>query len=78
MYSSTSNLNHTSSLQSENMHSSQGRSRFDLLSPLRNWIDTVEIRDRRTAHLISRLIPAQCPFERDIKVFGKVVAHIPP
>ncbi|MGB3492504.1 MAG: Mo-dependent nitrogenase C-terminal domain-containing protein, partial [Elainellaceae cyanobacterium] len=42
------------------------------------WIDTVEIRDRRTAHLISRLIPAQCPFERDIKVFGKVVAHIPP
>lgn len=60
------------------MHSLQERSRFNLLSPLRNWLDTVEIRDRRTAHLISRMIPAQCPFEQDIKVFGKVIAHIPP
>lgn len=60
------------------MHSFQVRSRFNLLAPLRNWLDTVEICDRRTAHLISRLIPAQCPFERDIKVFGKVVAHVPP
>lgn len=60
------------------MYSPQGRSHSSFLAPLRNWLDTVEIRDRRTAHLISRIVPAQCPFERDIKVFGKVVAHIPP
>ncbi len=60
------------------MNSVSERSRFDLFAPLRNWLDTVEIQDRRTAHLISRFIPAQCPFERDIKVFGKVVAHVPP
>jgi hypothetical protein len=48
------------------------------LSPVREWLDNVEIRSPRAARLISRMIPAQCPFERDIKLFGRVVAHIPP
>lgn len=50
----------------------------DVLMPIRRWIDRVEINDRRTAHLISRLIPAQCPFERDIRIGRWVIAHIPP
>jgi hypothetical protein len=24
------------------------------------------------------MIPAQCPFERDINLFGRKIAHIPP
>lgn len=49
-----------------------------LLKPIRNWIDNVEITDRDSAHLFCKLIPAQCPFERDVIVLGRKVAHIPP
>lgn len=49
----------------------------DVLAPIRQWLDDLEIKNRRTAHLISRLIPAQCPFERDVSLFGRVIAHIP-
>jgi hypothetical protein len=51
---------------------------LDVLQPLRNWLDNVEISDRKLAHLICKLIPGQCPFERDITLFGHTVAHIPP
>ncbi|MGJ3253984.1 MAG: Mo-dependent nitrogenase C-terminal domain-containing protein, partial [Elainellaceae cyanobacterium] len=58
---------------------SQGnQSRLRFLNPIRNWLDDFEICDPKVARLISRTIPAQCPFERDVKVFGLVVAHIPP
>jgi Mo-dependent nitrogenase C-terminus len=50
----------------------------DLLQPLRNWLDSLEVQNRKFAKLIAKLIPAQCPFERDIKVFGRKIAHIPP
>ncbi|WP_448603681.1 Mo-dependent nitrogenase C-terminal domain-containing protein [Thermoleptolyngbya sp.] len=56
----------------------QGSDRPSWLQPLRNWLDDLQICDRQTAHLISRLIPAQCPFERDIVVLGRKVGHIPP
>jgi hypothetical protein len=49
-----------------------------LLQPLRHWLDGIEIHDRRQAMFFSKMIPAQCPFERDIKIFGRTVAHIPP
>ena len=58
--------------------SMQRQIQVDILAPIRYWLDNVEIKNRRTAHLISRLIPAQCPFERDIIVGGRVIAHIPP
>lgn len=48
------------------------------LSPLRRWLEQMEIRDGAIAHAICRLIPAQCPFERDIYFFDRKVAHIPP
>ncbi len=52
---------------------------FDtLLKPIRTWIDSMEIQDRETAHLVCKLIPGQCPFERDVVVLGRTVAHIPP
>ncbi|MBD1911784.1 MULTISPECIES: Mo-dependent nitrogenase C-terminal domain-containing protein [unclassified Leptolyngbya] len=48
------------------------------LLPLRRWLDQMEIRDAAIAHTICQLIPAQCPFERDIYLFGRKVGHIPP
>lgn len=53
-------------------------SKFDILKPIRNWFNSIEIRNRKSAHLVCKLIPAQCPFERDIKLFGRTIAHIPP
>ncbi|MCF4970218.1 MULTISPECIES: Mo-dependent nitrogenase C-terminal domain-containing protein [Nostocales] len=52
--------------------------RWDLLQPLRRWLDSIEVRDRQFAHRLCQLIPAQCPFERDINLFGKTLFHIPP
>jgi hypothetical protein len=51
--------------------------KFDLLQPLRHKLDSLEISNREFAHFIAKLIPAQCPFERDIVIFGRTVAHIP-
>jgi hypothetical protein len=50
----------------------------DLLEPLRQRLDSLEIQNRKLAKFIARMIPAQCPFERDIIVFGRKIAHIPP
>ncbi|MEM9924120.1 MAG: Mo-dependent nitrogenase C-terminal domain-containing protein [Cyanobacteria bacterium P01_D01_bin.50] len=57
---------------------SSTKPRCDILKPLRLWINNIEVRDRQFAHRICRLIPAQCPFERDVKLFGKTLFHIPP
>ncbi|MCU0536996.1 MAG: Mo-dependent nitrogenase C-terminal domain-containing protein [Hydrococcus sp. Prado102] len=52
--------------------------KFDLLKSIRNWIDRFEIKDIPTAKFICRWIPASCPFERDITLFGRKLFHIPP
>jgi Mo-dependent nitrogenase C-terminus len=52
--------------------------RFDVLQPLRQWLDSLEIQNRKLALFIAKLIPAQCPFERDVMLFGRKIAHIPP
>ncbi|MBO0351873.1 Mo-dependent nitrogenase C-terminal domain-containing protein [Phormidium pseudopriestleyi FRX01] len=54
------------------------RQLFQPLGPLKQWLDRLEVRDRQMAHSLCKLIPAQCPFERDIKVCGRVLFHIPP
>lgn len=41
------------------------------------WLDRLEIKEEQTARRIVKLIPAQCPFEREIKMFGRVVLRIP-
>jgi hypothetical protein len=51
---------------------------FDPLQPLRQWVDSLEIKHSKMAHQICKMIPAQCPFERDVKIFGRVWFHIPP
>ncbi|MEC4803571.1 MAG: Mo-dependent nitrogenase C-terminal domain-containing protein [Jaaginema sp. PMC 1079.18] len=51
---------------------------LNLLSPIRQWLDQIEVKDIKLAHSLCTAIPAQCPFERDIKVFGRTLFHIPP
>ena len=53
----------------------QGK-RIDILKPVRYWIDQVQVANPRTAHIICRVIPSHCPFERDIALFGTTI-HIP-
>lgn len=51
---------------------------FDILRPLRQWLDKIEVRNPKLAHQLCQLIPAQCPFERDVKFLGHTLFHIPP
>lgn len=51
---------------------------IDLLAPLRQRLDNIEIGDRNFAHRICKLIPSQCPFEREIKLLGRTIVKIPP
>jgi tellurite resistance protein len=50
----------------------------DLLHPMKEWLDGLEIEDPRLARFICKLVPPQCPFERDVVLFGKKIIHIPP
>jgi tellurite resistance protein len=50
----------------------------DVLQPVRQWLDGMEIHDPRVARFVCKMIPAQCPFERDVKLFGHKIVHIPP
>lgn len=50
----------------------------DLFKPLRNWLNEQQIDNETLAHRLCRLIPSQCPFARDISLFGKVILSIPP
>lgn len=52
--------------------------KFDMLKPARNWLENLEVSNSKTAHFLCKLIPSQCPFERDIKAFGRTLFHIPP
>ncbi len=50
----------------------------DVLHPVRDWLDGMDIHDPRLARFLCKTIPPQCPFERDIVLFGRKVVHIPP
>ncbi|MBF2075739.1 MAG: Mo-dependent nitrogenase C-terminal domain-containing protein [Synechococcales cyanobacterium C42_A2020_086] len=48
------------------------------LRPLRNWLNNLSVENPWLAHKLCQLIPAQCPFERDVKLGGRTLFHIPP
>ncbi len=50
----------------------------DAIRPLREWLDGLEIEDPRVARFLCKMIPSQCPFERDITLFKRKIVHIPP
>jgi tellurite resistance protein len=51
---------------------------IDALHPLRHWLDGLDIQDPRVARFLCKMIPSQCPFERDVTLFGRKIVHIPP
>ncbi len=51
---------------------------IDVLAPTREWLDGLDVHDPKVARFLCRMIPSQCPFERDVKLFGRKIVHIPP
>ena len=65
-------------VQSDSTPAPSRLTKFDLLKPLRNWLDNLNVTSPTLAHKLCKLIPSQCPFERDLKLFGHTLIHIPP
>lgn len=53
-------------------------SKLDPLKPARDWLDQLEVQDPRLARFVCKLIPSQCPFERDVVLFKKSWCTFPP
>lgn len=51
---------------------------LDVLHPVREWLDHMDVHDPKVARTLCKMIPSQCPFERDITLFGRKLVHIPP
>jgi len=49
----------------------------NVLQPVKDWLDGWEIHDPKLAHFVCKMIPPQCPFERDVVLFGRKIVHIP-
>jgi len=49
----------------------------DPLKPVREWLDQLEVHDPRLARFVCKMVPSQCPFERDVVLFGRKLVHIP-
>jgi hypothetical protein len=47
-----------------------------LLDGVRQWLDGIEPSDPAVARFLVRLIPAPCPFERDVTLFGDAFTHL--
>lgn len=58
--------------------SGKSKSGVDVLHPVKSWLDGMNVKDPRLARFVCKVIPPQCPFERDINLFGRTIAHIPP
>ncbi|BAZ68432.1 MAG: Mo-dependent nitrogenase C-terminal domain-containing protein [Pelatocladus maniniholoensis HA4357-MV3] len=71
-------VNHNAEKNQSEIKHQLSKSQSDFLQPLRQWLDSFDIQNQKLAKFIAKLIPAQCPFERDIILFGRTVAHIPP
>jgi tellurite resistance protein len=54
-----------------------GEGKVDPLKPAREWLDQLEVHDPRLARFLCKMIPSQCPFERDVVLFKKKLVHIP-
>lgn len=52
--------------------------RLKLLQSVRQYLESVEIRNPKLARLLCQIIPDRCPFEREIKVGDRTILRIPP
>lgn len=48
------------------------------LHQIRNWLDSVEIHNSTVAYVLCQIIPASCPFAREVKLFNNILFVIPP
>ena len=48
------------------------------LNAVRDWLDGLDVQDPRVAKFLCKMIPSQCPFEKDVTLFGRKIVHIPP
>ncbi|UBF25843.1 Mo-dependent nitrogenase C-terminal domain-containing protein [Kovacikia minuta CCNUW1] len=48
------------------------------LTPIRQWLEAVEIDHPDTARFLCRAIPASCPFAREVRFCDRVIVSIPP
>lgn len=67
----------TSGAASSLTPSEKSKSKVDVLYPVKDWLEGMEVKDPRLARFVCKVIPPQCPFERDINLFGRTIAHIP-
>jgi hypothetical protein len=70
-------MNLTTSIFPENRYQNV-TFRDRLFQPVRQWLDSIEVQDPQVARWLCQLIPARCPFERDIQILGHNLFHIPP
>ncbi|RUT06735.1 nitrogenase [Dulcicalothrix desertica PCC 7102] len=63
---------------SQTITTTPSRQHPDALHPVRDWLDKLEIHDPRVARFLCKMIPSQCPFERDVTLFKRKIVHIPP
>lgn len=61
-------------MQASNLHKSQPL----WMQQAKNWLEGLKISTPEEARLICKLIPAQCPFEREFYLFGRRILRIPP
>lgn len=78
LYDRNSGLDATSGIESIQQPGMSPHPHSDVLQPVRTWLDGMEMHDPRVARFVCKMIPPQCPFERDVKLFGRKVVHIPP
>ncbi len=52
--------------------------KHEALKPMQEWLDHLDVKDARLARFLCQMIPSQCPFERDVTLFGQKIVHIPP
>jgi Mo-dependent nitrogenase C-terminus len=50
---------------------------LSVLQPLKQWIEATQIDEEQLARRIVKLIPATCPFAREVRLFGRVILRIP-
>jgi hypothetical protein len=48
------------------------------LNQVRNWLNSIEIQNSTIAYLLCQIIPASCPFAREVKLFNHILFVIPP
>ena len=63
---------------SKNTHKLWVQKKINLLNPLKQWLNNINVSDRNVAHRLCKLIPTKCPFERKIQLFGHTIINIPP